>query len=328
MKASAFARRVGRSIAVLALVAAGFLARPSRADDTIELAERARVQFALGLELYEQGDFEQAAVAFETANKLNPSYKILFNIAQTENELKHYARAIEAYRGYLAGGGSGISAERSDQVQKEIARLEPLVGEIALIGGAKGAVVLVDGERRGTTPVESSIVVDLGDHEVVVKRGATEMHRERVRVGGGMRVRLELGEEQEPVGPVDVDVDVDEDGDGGGRRVWTWVALGVGAAAGIGAGVTGGLAISKADDLESSCPDEICGAGQRDTLDSARSLAMATDVLIGVAAVGVAAAVVLFFVEPGLSAGDEDGAVVAGPLLGPDTVGWTVGGRF
>ncbi len=317
------------AIGALAVLALFSTARMAAADEPIELAERARVQFLLGLDLYEQGDFEQAVVAFETANKLNPSYKILFNIAQTENELKHYARAIEAYRAYLAGGGTEISAERVALVDREIARLVPLVGEIELVTGVKGAVVLVDGERRGTTPLESPLTVDLGDHEVVVKRGAAEIHRERVRVGGGMRVRLDLSATGE--GP-------DDHPDAGGRpvdpegrdghRVWTWVALGVGAAAGIGAGVTGGLAVSKADDLESSCPDKTCGTGQQDTLDSARSLATTTDVLIGVAAVGVAAAVVLFFVEPGLSDKEENSAVVAGPFLGPDAVGWTVGGRF
>jgi hypothetical protein len=308
-------------LAALALVAS----RPAAAeDDPVALAERARVQFMLGLELYEQGDFEQAVVAFETANKLNPSYKILFNIAQTENELKHYARAIEAYRAYLAGGGEDISTERRTQVDKEIARLEPLVGEIELVTELRGAVVLVDGERRGTTPLEQAIVVDLGDHEVVVKRGAAEVHRERVRVGGGLRVRLELEAVQD--GPADPGRG---EGPASARgRVWTWVALGVGAAAGIGAGITGGLASAKAGDLESSCPDKVCAEEDRETLDSARTLATVTDVLIGVAAVGAAAAVVLFFVEPRLSREDDGAAVVTGPVLGPSAVGWTVGGRF
>jgi hypothetical protein len=111
------------------------------------------------------------------------------------------------------------------------------------------------------------------------------------------------------------------------KRVWTWVALGVGAAAGIGAGITGGLASNKKSTLDDNCPDKQCPPSQQKNLDSMKTLATVTDVLIGVAAAGVAAGIVLFIVEPGL--GDEEAAAVAvTPVVGPEGGGLAVAGRF
>ena len=285
--------------------------------------EGAKTQFKQGVALYKDGDFEQAAIAFERAYELKPSYKILFNIAQTENERKHYAAALKAYHRYLKDGGDQIDAERRAEVEKEFKRLKALVGGITVKTDVKGAVVFVDGFRHAETPFTKPILVDLGEHEVLVKRGTEELHRETIKVAGGQKVVVDLeagvSHGGEPVVPEEEDRDPP-------KRVWTWVALGVGGAAAIGAGITGGLTIGKAGDIEDDCGGSECPSSQKSAVDDAKTLGNVTNVLIGVAAVGIAAGIVLFFVEPGLG-GEKDKAMVA-PVAMSNGGGVVVTGRF
>lgn len=62
--------------AVLTLICASTHAL---ADDQ---EDEARVHYAQGVDLYKDGKFEQASIAFERAYEIAPSYKILWNIGQ------------------------------------------------------------------------------------------------------------------------------------------------------------------------------------------------------------------------------------------------------
>ncbi len=314
--------RLPTIIITLSIVLGAF---PALADN---VDEEAKTQFNQGVELYNNNDFEQAAIAFERAYELKPSYKILFNIAQTENERKHYAAALKAYHRYLKDGGDQIEAERRAEVEKEFERLKAFVGGIAVKTDMKGAVVFVDGFRHAETPVTKPILVDLGEHEVLIKRGTEELHRETIKVAGGQKVvvDLEAGVAEETHAPVDKPAVPDKEERDSPKRIWTWVALGVGGAAAVGAGITGGLTLGKAGDIEDDCGGSECPISQKSAVDDAKTLGNVTNVLIGVAAVGIAAGIVLFFVEPGLG-GEKDKATVT-PVAMSNGGGIVVTGRF
>jgi tetratricopeptide (TPR) repeat protein len=81
------------------------------------------------------------------------------------------------------------------------------------------------------------------------------------------------------------------------RHLWSYAVGGVGLgvlAAALGTGVAAQLDY---DDLNSKCPQMVCPASLRGEVDRGTSLALATDVLIGVGAAAVATGVVLFVVE-------------------------------
>jgi len=283
--------------------------------------DEARVHYTQGVDLYKDGKFEQASIAFERAYEIAPSYKILWNIGQVQNELGHYAAALDAYRRYLADGGDEVPAERRAEAEAEIERLTALVGEIVIDTEVEGATVFVDEKRQGDTPLDGPVLADIGEHEVLVKVGGDEIHREVVRVAGGKAVVVAVraqsdGASGEPAVAAE---------DTGAGRTWTWVALGVGAAAGITGGVLGGVALSKKSDIEGDCVDKSCPPSSKSEADKVETLALTADVLYGVAAAFVITGVVLFFVEPGL---ESDGDVAVAPVVSTDVAGVAVTGRF
>ena len=187
----------------------------------------------------------------------------------------------------------------------------------------KGAVVFVDGFRHAETPFTKPILVGLGEHEVLIKRGTEELHRETIKVAGGQKVVVNLEAGVSHVGERAVPDEEDRDSP---KRVWTWVALGVWGAAAVGAGITGGLTLGKAGDIEDDCGGSECPSSQKSSVDDAKTLGNVTNVLIGVAAVGIAAGIVLFFVEPGLE--DEKDKAIVTPVAMSNGGGIVVSGRF
>ena len=287
--------------------------------------DEAMTQFKLGVDLYRDKQFEQAAIAFERAYDLKPSYKLLYNIAQVENDLRHYAEALKGYRKYLADGGDNVPDDRRTEVEGEIERLQTLVGRVVIETEHEGLTVFIDDRRHGDTPLDGPVYVDMGEHKVLLKNGTEEVHSEVVKVAGDQTVTVEIGDaDEEEAAPVEAPVPVEDDMP---KRIWTWVALGVGVAAGAGAGVTGGLSKAKVDDIKAQCDGNSCPADQKEDADSAKLLGnLSTGLTIG-AGVLVAAAVTLFFVEPGLGE-EEEPAVAIVPTTSPDGAGISITGRF
>jgi len=152
--------------------------------------KEAQLQFKQGIALFEEGKWEQAAIAFARAYEIKPSYKILYNIGQVENQLEHYAAAFTAYGRYLDEGGAEIKPQRREEVEAEVERLEALVGYIEVTSAVDGAKVKIDNEVVGATPLGSPVLVDLGKHEVAVHDGGEQLLLEVVKVAGGQTVTV------------------------------------------------------------------------------------------------------------------------------------------
>jgi hypothetical protein len=168
------------------------------AQDTA--GDEARDQFETGVDLFEKGQFAQASVAFARAYELRPSYKILYLVGKCENEQGHFALSLDAFTRYLAEGGDKIDQPRQDEVRKEIDKLRKRVGQVVVNTEIEGAVVFVDDEKKGTTPLPGPVFVDLGKHVVSVKQGAEELYREVVTVAGGQRAEVKIEARLAPTG--------------------------------------------------------------------------------------------------------------------------------
>ncbi len=146
-----------------------------------------------GVELFRNSRFLEASSAFREAYKLKPSWKLWFNIAQSEASAKRYGRAVAAFERYLVGGGDEVPEGRREVVLQELDRLRPIVGVIEVDPTApSGAQVFVDDELWGTVPLEDPIRVAAQKHTVTIKMGDQVLVERRLTVPGRGTVTILL----------------------------------------------------------------------------------------------------------------------------------------
>jgi hypothetical protein len=303
-------------------------------------ADEARAAYDRGVAAFDAGRYVEAAEAFRKAYDLKHSWKIQYNVGQSEAAAKRYGLALDAFEAYLAEGGDDVESTRRDEVLAEIQRMRLLVGGIE-IEGPPGAAVAIDGMERGRLPLGARIRETAGvDHEVVIRAedGTELLRRTGIRVGSGEVVTVKVAGEEAASAPSPASQPAAAQPEGAGPAqpvetahgalwTWGWVAIGVGAATVIAGGVTGGMALSKQSDLEEACPDKTC-ASEKDLelRDSASALGLVTDILIPVgAAVAVAGAIMLIVDR---KSGAERATALVMPQIGGSGAGLSVEGRF
>src|SRR4051812_35501660 len=90
------------------------LASSAHADD---LADEADLQFNLGADRYEAGDFKGALEHFLASNRLVGNRNVVFNIARTYEQLR---RAPDAYRYYVQALDGETNAPARKRIEEAI----------------------------------------------------------------------------------------------------------------------------------------------------------------------------------------------------------------
>ncbi|MBN2342779.1 MAG: hypothetical protein JXX29_09870 [Deltaproteobacteria bacterium] len=248
--------------------------------------ELAREQFTSGLQLFDEEEYDAAAAAFRRANELSFNWKLLYNIGQSEAAAGRYGLALESFESYLAHGADQIIPERREEILKEIRRLRDLTGSLEVVA-PEGAVVHIDGQERGISPLPGDILIAAGiDHEIVVVLNSEELFRRNIRLSGKQRRTLQISAEAEVVETTE---DVSEEGTHPenaasskkrGLKIAGITLLGVGGGALIGGGITGGLALKAGNTLEKNCnEDGICDSSQEDTRNTGKTMATLSTIL-------------------------------------------------
>lgn len=266
---------------LLATIVAATLASPTFAHaDEADMAE-ARKQFQAGVNLLEDPDgakYEEAYSAFKKAYALSLSPKVLGNIGFCAMHLERDGEAIDAYTKYLAETLDVTERERT-QIQKDIATLSSTAVRLRVVvkrpgGGASFVLVDTRTQTRGssvenTYPFEGSettIRVRPGRHTLKARFNGEESAPVDATFEPASQVVREL--EFAPPKPVETGPMVVQRS----PSLAGPVALGVTGLLALGAGTaTGLIAQSKADAIQSRCPNDVCPAEY--DLASARSSA-------------------------------------------------------
>ncbi len=259
--------------------------------------ERARGHFSRGVSLFEDGDFDSALFEFESAYELTDNAHLLYNIAVSQYERHQYAASALAYRRYLAELEPELAPERIAAVKERLRTLELRIGTLIVESDPPGAAVSIAGETVGVTPAE--LTVDLGETLVTVSKAGYSTSEVKARVAGGERTNVQVALEEADVEeapsppppaftaaavqPVQPDQAPRRDAERP-LEIGTWVAVGVTVAAAVGAVVTGSLAIGANDDLADATARETTQQELNDLGSRRDSLALGTDIFIGVAA--------------------------------------------
>ncbi|HEY3493397.1 MAG TPA: PEGA domain-containing protein [Polyangiaceae bacterium] len=289
--ASRFRRsRLASLVLATALCAAAAPARAAEGDTTAEASapseeavKEAGKRYETGLGMYAEGEFKLAVIEFERAYTLVPDYRVLYNIGQVRIQLGNYARARQVLEQYLKDGGDRISPDRKQSVQNDLTMLEGRTATLRITTSVPGASIYVDDRPVGTAPLADPVLLDAGDHRVTVRVDGREPNEKLVTLAGrdATEIQLDPGKALDSNRSVVV---VDRRGETN-RSTWMWATWSAAGVLAVGAGVTGGLGIKAANELEDM--RETPGANRAE-LDSAqrraRTLLFTADVL-GIAAI-------------------------------------------
>lgn len=289
----------------------------------------AKQSFSAGLELLKKANFQGAAKEFERSISIYPTKSGLFNLANCYFETSRYIEAMGAIGQLKEKFGSDLDDDWLSDISVFEQKIDEFVLKLSLEVNIDGAEVVIDGGTATVTPINTPIVLGVGEHEISVSRKGYES--EIVNIGADMageqHLNLTLSKVTEQEETLSTAEPIDEGEEvpfGERKRVWTWVAYGIGGATGIAAIVTGTKAISLNRDLRDNCDNNVCPSDQESNVDTAHSLGVATGVLIGVTAVSVVAGTILLFVE-GKKKKDR---VAVLPQWGPDGAGVTFATSF
>jgi hypothetical protein len=325
---------IGFAARVLALSLVGLFAVPlptaaqgvTPEEATAAQKERASEAFREGRSAFDERRFSDALSGFRASYEVVASPNTHLMIAHSLRELGRDAEAYETF------GRVALEAERAaadSPKYEETARLareeqERLRDGIALVTLSlpevgSDATLTVAGRSIPRERWRDPIAVTPGRVEIVLNDGGKSMVESiAVTAGGSESVTV--------APPIHGDGSGVED-DGGGSQ-WTgtqryvaYAVAGVGVVSLVAAAATGGMALSKHDELEAACGGMPCPDRQGD-IDEGRAFQTASNVtlIFGLAAVGTG--IVLFLTAPD----DEPTGAEARLELGPASV--SLRGRF
>lgn len=135
-------------------------------DDAPEVANQ---RYGIGVQLYLEGKYAEAAREFRVAQKLVPnSPKLAYNIARCDERAGELPAALESYELYLR---LAPTAEDRAEVEAVIAgiraELDARKGKVVITSEPPGASVFLDGDLEtasGQTPL--TVRLDAGSHAV------------------------------------------------------------------------------------------------------------------------------------------------------------------
>jgi len=135
------------------------LAAP-RNDEAVRDAGK---HFQRGVTLYSETDYRGALVEFRRAYELAPNGAVLYNIGETEYQLRDYASALTTFERYLAEAAAGDG--HRVEVEANVRELRTRVGRLTITTVPRGADVTIDDRALGNR-FENPVVVGVGHLKV------------------------------------------------------------------------------------------------------------------------------------------------------------------
>jgi hypothetical protein len=129
-------------------------------------APEAYSHFQRAVTLYNESDFTGALVEFKRAYALAPpntpgTTNVLYNIAQTQFQLRKYAEALATFERYVSEGGAAHSTE----AESAITTLRDRVGRVTVTTNVP-ADIQIDDEPAGRTPLSTPLIASLGRRKI------------------------------------------------------------------------------------------------------------------------------------------------------------------
>lgn len=158
---------------------------------TAAQTQEAKVHFAQGVALYNDGNFNAALAEFEQAYKLKKTAGVLYNIGLTQKALFRYSEAVDSLEHYLAEAAN-LAPERKTEVRQLITEMKALLADITLQIEPAGAAISVDGRSVGTAPLAKPLGLAPGNHVIESSLDGYRPARKELLVTAGVPITVKL----------------------------------------------------------------------------------------------------------------------------------------
>jgi hypothetical protein len=272
--------------------------------------EQAQAKFLRGKDLFAHKKFEEALGEFRASIEIVASPNTRLEISRT---LRAMARFVAAYSelGRTLVEAKELSAQDSryqrayEAAMQERADLQPLLGFVSLTvtNPSEGTRVVVGGEDIRRAAWSEPVPVFGGKTEIDVETPGHAAIQDPVSVAAGATISLTVDAQSgapdppeqvatpAPVAPSPPPQSPST------LRPWAWIAGGVGVAGLATFVISGAIAKSTYDDLQSSCGGGVCPGSKAGEIASGRAQQVVANVGLGVGLVGLAAGGVLYFLS-------------------------------
>ncbi|MEO7328820.1 MAG: PEGA domain-containing protein [Minicystis sp.] len=300
-------------------------ATPPASPPAADASDESKTHFQRGVQLFRENDFRSALVEFRRAQEMSKSYKVLYNIGQTEYELQDYAGALRSFQRYLEGGGAEIEATRRTQVEDDLKKLAARVARVEIKSNAGGAEVLVDDLVVGKTPLKEPVLVSIGRRKVTLQKAGVASPPHFVDLAGGdsVSVTVDLADAS-AVKPVPAPTPIAPPPAAAPSRTGLWIGVGVSGALVAGTVITGVLALGARSDAETQLGTfGVKAADVSAARTKMKNLALVTDILGGASIAMIGVTVVL-----GVTGGNGDAPAPKTATIGVGPRSLSISGSF
>lgn len=290
----------------------------------IEPKAAARSQADRGYELFEAGDYVEAAQAFRLAEAIFHAPTLVFAIGRAESKAGRLLEAREHFKRVIAEKIAPTAPPEfrgaQESARTELAAVEARIPHLLItVSGAAGRtfVVSLDDTVVERSALEQPIDVDPGPHRIVVVPDGGPPEKRDVTMAEGTRETAAIGLPPPQTGTI---VGAPGAPGAGPKRrdlfVPALISLGVGAA-GLGVGaVLGGITLAKTSAIRAHCVGDVCPRDQQSAADGAQTTATISTVAFVIGGVFAATGVTLLVLrpkpeKPSVSLGIGPGSLVA-----------------
>ena len=295
-------------------------AKDAAAPKDPAVVERADAAFEEGRELFDQGRFREACEKFELSMQLDPSPGTLLNLGNCYEPQGDLVRALALFEQAFADAQRSNDPRRkelwTDASRERIANLSRRVPQLSVRGAPSDAEVSIDGNGQRPSGV---LRINPGRHRIEVRAPGKQPFTQEFDIASGQRLAINVPPLEAEAGPAPpppaapAEPAPPRDTSTATYGPWPYVLGGTGAVLLGTSLVTGLMANSKASKLERECDGNDCDPSLQGTKDSAKSLALATDVLWISGLIVAGAGVTLFILDAN---DDETGTAVQAGCFG------------
>jgi tetratricopeptide repeat protein/PEGA domain-containing protein len=270
-------------------------------------AADASAHFERGTTFYTEGDYGAALIEFKRAYEASPHWQVLFNIGQCYFQLRDYANALLTLQRFANEGADRIAREDRTTIDTELPDLATRVAKVSIASNLDGAVVSLDDQVVGTTPIREPILVSAGSRKLTATHEGRAPVEQRIGVGGGDTMTLRL--DFQPAAPAPPTRSDAAAAHRATTRSPSYLPVYVSAAVAAGGLATGSvfgiIAMGNKSNLDRECTAGACPTSAQRDIDTLNRNATISSVAFGVGAAGLVAGILFWTVAHSSAVEDE-----------------------